>query len=142
MKIEFFVLENASRLQALRELCLLMEKSYQAAESVYIHVNSPEEAELLDRLLWTYHDESFLPHSMKAEDAAPIMIGYTTPATTSTHTLVNMTAGIPAFYQQFQRVIEMVYQDTAIQQAARERFRQYREAGQNLQTHKIKVSQA
>lgn len=142
MKVDFFVLEDATRLQALRELCLIVEKSYQAKETVYIHANSQEEAELIDKLLWTTREESFVPHSMSEEDAAPILLGWTTPAKYSTHTLVNLTANIPAFYQQFERVIEMVYQDATIQQAARDRFRRYRESGQDLQTHKMKVSTA
>lgn len=138
MKIEFLVLENATRLPALRELCQQLEKSYENKESVYIHVNSAEEAEFIDKLLWTYRDESFVPHSLNADDKSPITIGY--QAAVAAHTLVNLTAGVPAFYLQYQRVLEVVYQDAAVQQAARERFRQYREAGQELVTHKMKVS--
>lgn len=138
MKIEFLVLENATRLPALRELCVQLEKSYQNKETVYIHVNSAEEAEFMDKLLWTYRDESFLPHSQDACDQAPITIGFQSPA--AAHTLVNLTAAVTDFYLQYQRVLEVVYQDAAVQQAARERFRQYREAGQELVTHKMKVS--
>ncbi len=138
MKIEFLVLENATRLPALRELCQQLEQCYQNKETVYVHVNSAEEAEFMDKLLWTYRDESFVPHSLKSEDESPITIGYQAPA--NAHTLVNLTAGIPDFYLQYQRVLEVVYQEAAVQQAARERFRQYREAGQELVTHKMKVS--
>src|SRR3990167_5355881 len=129
MKVEFFVMENASRQQALRELCLLVEKIWQDKESAYIYVNTEEEADYLDKLLWTFRDESFVPHSVKATDETPIRIGTAVPATNRRQTLINLGKTIPDFYTQFQRVIEVVYQDAELQQAARERFKQYRDAG-------------
>ena len=138
MKIEFLVFDNATKLQALREVCVQLTQCYQRKENVYVHVNSAAEAEFIDKLLWTFSDESFLPHSLLASDHAPITIGYETPV--AAHTLLNLTNTIPDSYQQYQRVLEVVYQDNDIQKAARERFRQYRENGCELVTHKMKVS--
>lgn len=141
MQIDFYVIENANRMQAMRELCLLLEKAYAEHQSVYVHVPTTGEAEQLDQLLWTYRDDNFLAHNLVSEGDAPIQIG-TEPPTSHIHTLVNLTDAIPAFYTQFQRIIEIVYQEPTIQNAARERFRQYREQGQPLQTYKMKVSPA
>lgn len=139
MQIDFYVIENGSRLQALRELCILLEKSYSEHQSVYIHVPTTSDADMLDKLMWTYREDNFLAHNLVSEGDAPIQIGIEPPAT-PVHTLVNLTDTIPAFYTQFQRVIEMVYQDPTVQNAGRERFRQYREHGQTLQTYKMKAS--
>ncbi|MEM7216083.1 MAG: DNA polymerase III subunit chi [Pseudomonadota bacterium] len=41
----------------------LVEKSLQRSWKVVVQAGSPERVEALDGLLWTYRDESFLPHS-------------------------------------------------------------------------------
>lgn len=147
MKVDFYVMENMGRMQALRELCLLLENPYETGTPVYIHTAAKDDAEQLDKLLWTYRDDSFLAHQIKEagnENSSPIMIGIDdTPAQTPIQidsVLVNLTTGIPAFYQQFGRIIEIVFSDPAAQQSARDRFRQYREKGCELNTHKLKVN--
>ena len=147
MKVDFYVMENMGRMQALRELCLLLETPYDAGQSVYIHTAGKDDAEQLDKLLWTYRDDSFLAHQIKepgSDNTAPILIGMDdTPSQTPSKiesVLVNLTTQIPAFYKQFGRVIEIVFGDPAGQQSARDRFRQYREKGCELNTHKMKVN--
>jgi DNA polymerase-3 subunit chi len=71
---------------------------------------------------------------------APIEIGIGSEPARMEGVLVNLTNQIPSFYQQFSRVIEIVFSDPAAQQAARDRFRQYREQGCELNTHKMKVN--
>lgn len=143
MQVDFYVMEDGERMQALRELCLLLEAPYAAKESVFIYTNSTKESEQLDKLLWTYREDSFLAHEIQDNDsfAAPIQISHTAPVNTGS-VLVNLSHSIPAFYPQFKRIIEMVYNDAAAQQSARERFRQYREQGLTLNTHKMKVKQS
>ncbi|HTM62964.1 MAG TPA: DNA polymerase III subunit chi [Gammaproteobacteria bacterium] len=142
MQIDFYVMEKMGRMQALRELCLLLEKPYADGEKVYIHTGSKEAAEQLDKLLWTYRDDSFLAHEIKetSETNAPILIGISEIPQQTSGVLVNLSTEIPSFYQQFNRVIEIVFEEPAVQQAARERFRQYREQGCELNTHKMKVN--
>lgn len=142
MQVDFYVMEDGGRMQALRELCLLLEAPYAAKQSVFIFTHSMEESEQLDKLLWTYRDDSFLAHEIQgAESSAPIQISHLAPVNSS-KVLVNLSHSIPAFYPQFERIIEMVYHDAAAQQSARERFRQYREQGLTLNTHKMKVKQS
>lgn len=42
----------------------LVEKSLERDWKVVIQAGSPERAETLDTLLWTYREESFIPHGM------------------------------------------------------------------------------
>ena len=45
--------------------CRLVEKGYkQGTSSIYIHCNNEEEANEIDALLWTFRQESFVPHSL------------------------------------------------------------------------------
>ncbi len=145
MNVDFYVMENAGRMQALRELCLLLEAPYNAKESIYIYTAETNDDEHLDKLLWTYRDDSFLAHQLVAENAdntSPILIGSETPAAAQNNVLVNLSGTLPVFYRQFKRIIELVFADPSVQQAARERFRQYREQGCDIQTHKMKVNTA
>ena len=51
MKVDFYVIENASRVQALRELCLLLEAPYAEKKAIHIHVASEHDADQLDKLI-------------------------------------------------------------------------------------------
>lgn len=51
--------------------------------------------------------------------------------------LINLGASVPGFVGQFERVAEIVVEEPAIRQSARERFRFYREQGYALQDHRL-----
>src|SRR4051812_50169549 len=49
----------------------LLEKSLERGWRVVVQSNSPERADALDAHLWTYRDDSFLPHATwRGSDAA------------------------------------------------------------------------
>src|SRR4051794_41902577 len=55
----------------------LLEKSLERGWRVVVQSNSPERADTLDAHLWTYRDDSFLPHATwRGSDAAdqPIVL--------------------------------------------------------------------
>jgi DNA polymerase-3 subunit chi len=70
----FYHLEN----QPLeRVLPVLLEKTLERGWRAVVEVGSGERAEILDRALWTYRDESFLPHGLAGGDAdaaQPVLI--------------------------------------------------------------------
>jgi DNA polymerase-3 subunit chi len=140
MKVDFYILETSSRQAAWHFACSLIEKAYADQQHVYVHTPSKEEAERMDALLWTYKDDSFLPHLMTHQvenNPPPILIGYDNAPTMNKQLLVNLTQDIPPFYSEFSHLIEIVFSDPIVQQLARNRFRQYRESGCELNTHKI-----
>ena len=51
--------------------------------------------------------------------------------------LINLDLKVPPFAKAFARVAEVVVEDPAIRQAARESFRFYREQGYPLQDHRL-----
>lgn len=73
-EILFYHLEN----QPLeRVLPILVEKSLERGWHVIVETGSEERAELIDNLLWTYKDDSFLPHARAGGDAdalQPVLI--------------------------------------------------------------------
>ena len=145
-KVDFYILNDAGKLPAWRFLCTLIEKAYSDQESVFVYTASKTDAEFLDNLLWTYKEDSFLPHHLveveaEANITAPITISYQQAPPKSVAVLVNLSPEIPVFYECGNRIIEIVFSDATVQQLARERFRQYREKNCELTTHKINTSE-
>lgn len=138
MIVDFYVLKEDSGLKSLHFACQLIEKAYQEQQQVYVHTSSQEEAERIDQLLWTFKDDSFIPHHLyQADDTQPppVRIGFDA-APPHADLLINLCDKIPAFYQNFGRVIEIVFNDPTVQQSARERFKQYREQQCEINTIK------
>lgn len=142
MKVDFYILEAASGQKSLFFACQLIEKLYAEQKQVFVHTNSREEAERFNTLLWTYRDDSFVPHQVYQEEndtPAPIQIGIGGGPIKPVDVLVNLNQQIPAFYQQFSHVIEIVFSDPHVQQLARERYKQYRDQGCDMNTIKLKA---
>ncbi len=60
-----------------RVLPVLVEKSLERGWKVVVETSSDERAEAIDNMLWTYRDDSFLPHARAggSEDAVqPVLI--------------------------------------------------------------------
>jgi DNA polymerase-3 subunit chi len=141
MDIDFYILDTASKQQAWLFACTLAEKAHADNQSVFIYTATQDEAERMDALMWTYRDDSFLPHQLVNESTtSPILIGSDLPQTDTINTMINLHQTLPKFYGQFKRIIEIVTSEPQAQTLARERYRLYRDAGHNLQTHKLKVN--
>lgn len=142
--IDFYILNQAKSLKSLIFACGLVEQAYLNQQQIYIHVADKEEAQRMDDLLWTYRDESFVPHQIYAPGEiaqAAVQIGFEEPSNLHQQILMNLHPAFPSFYRQFNRVIEFVFANEAMQQQARERYRQYRVYGGNMCTHKIQASE-
>ncbi len=62
LRVDFYILDDASATGRLKLACKLAEKAYLAAQSVLIWHSQPDELKALDELLWTFRDGSFVPH--------------------------------------------------------------------------------
>lgn len=134
IRVDFYLL--TSNKESLRELltCYLLEKAYAKGHEVFVYCENQKEAENLDLKLWTFKDESFLPHSLQDENtSSPIQIGWREPKTRDL--LLNLTQKVPGFYSQFQRVIELVGFDPQAKALSRDHYKLYRQAQCELHTH-------
>ncbi|WP_127754322.1 DNA polymerase III subunit chi [Devosia sp. 1566] len=50
----------------------LLEKTLERGWRAVVEIGSPERAEALEAHLWTYRDDSFLPHGLDGEDTDPL----------------------------------------------------------------------
>jgi DNA polymerase-3 subunit chi len=144
-RIDFYLIPEANNAARLNVACRLIEKAYKLRHRVYIQVNNQIEAFQLDELLWTYRDDSFLPHNLYGEGplpAPPIQIGFNGPPEKQRDILINLSQSIPEFYTQFTRVLELVTSDPVAQTTAREHYRTYRTQGHDITTHKLQSIEA
>ncbi|GGW51838.1 DNA polymerase III subunit chi [Alishewanella tabrizica] len=111
--------------------CQLCADLYRAKQRVFVYVANQQQAELIDDLLWQFDPDSFVPHNLSGEGparGAPIEIGWQAPRQ-SRQVLINLTDNMPEFARRFASVIEFVPAEAALKAQARERYKQYRQAG-------------
>ncbi|MDE1460634.1 DNA polymerase III subunit chi [Spartinivicinus poritis] len=140
-RIDFYILPDQQPAARQQFCCRLTEKAIKHAKSVYIHTNGHEEAEMLDELLWSFREDSFIPHQLVAkhdETPCPVKIGWQLPPLSSTSLLINLTDTVPSFVDQFERVAEIVAGDGISRKTARQNFKSYRDKGYSLHSHNIR----
>lgn len=139
-QVDFYVLKPQTPGDRYSLACRIAEKAWQQGRRVLIQTDSDQAAQHLDRLLWTYRDQSFVPHGRlgKVDPAVnPVLISGDGGVGDEHDVLVNVTAVIPDDFGRFARVAECVDHDPGLRVASRERFRFYRDRGYPLQTHEI-----
>lgn len=144
-KIDFYILATDSEADRLGFVCRLIEKAYKNQHRIYIHAESVALAHQLDELLWTYRDDSFLPHNLLGEGpdpAPPIQIGFEQKPVNHRDILINLQPSIPEFVTQFSRVCEIIRNDAECQAIARDNYREYRTRGYEINTHKLQSVEA
>ena len=139
-RIDFYVLpdqkENGRALLA----CRLADKAYGLGHTVYLFTASEARAAALDDLLWTFRQDSFVPHErypLVGEEGSPVLVGTVAPATVEAQVLINLADALPEGFERYERVVELVDQHPEVLAQSRERFRQYREQGCTPETHKL-----
>jgi DNA polymerase-3 subunit chi len=141
-RIDFYILEDTNPTARLRLVCRLIEKAHKNRHRVYVHTGASALALQLDELLWTYREDSFLPHNLYGEGpepAPPIQIGFDAIPEKQRDILINLSVDIPDFFPQFQRVLEIISAAPDVQAAGREHYRRYRELGHAITTHKLQT---
>ena len=140
-RIDFYLLEEPEAAACEATACRIAEKAWRHGHRVHLHVGSPESARRLDELLWTWRDESFVPHSVCSADEvsadAPVTIGSGSLPQFDSDVLLNLDACVPDGFERFARVAEVVGGGEPARSAGRERFRRYRAHGCELRTHRL-----
>ena len=143
-RVDFYVLASADPAARLRFACRLVEKAWLHEHRVRVQLDAGGDGAAFDDLLWTFSDRSFVPHARLTPDAgpagqpAPVVIADGDVAGPADRDmLVNLAAGVPAAFQGYTRIAEVVDADEARRRRGRERFRFYREQGIEPQTHEM-----
>ena len=141
-RIDFYILSDMTRDAGLRFACRLSLKGYQKGHPILIHTRDEAEAQDLDALMWDYPKHRFLPHEIVEKSDAntpkvantPIHITWEAPLR-NTGMLINLTDEVPDFFGRFDRVAEIVVDETKV--SGRTRYKHYRDRGYPLHHHEL-----
>jgi len=143
LRVDFYILEEASPTARLRLGCKLAEKAYLSGQRALVRLGDPDELRSFDELLWTFMDGSFVPHdvlgsSTRAEDV-PVLLSVGGVPAGMFDIIINLAAEIPDCLAQTRRVAEIVDGDAARRRAGRTRFKAYRDRGAQPASHNIRA---
>jgi len=139
-QVDFYVLENTQQDADVKFACRVTDKAFAQGLKIHIHTGSPEQAQSLDKALWTFRQDSFLPHALAGSAQAPqcpIIIGDRCPDEINADVLINLAHDTQDWFSGFKRVADIVPGNENSKLAGRNRFRWYREQGQTPRTHTI-----
>ena len=138
-RISFYILADQQAQSRQVFACRLAEKAWKQGHQVYIQTDHAEASAELDALLWSFRDDSFVPHEINSgEDTdSKILIGHDHQPPRLMDLLINLSNSQPDFFSQFNRVAELLNDDETIKLAGRERYRYYQQHGYALETHKM-----
>ncbi len=140
VRVDFYILPDATAQGRLRLACKLAEKAYDNGHRVYVLAADAAQAHTMDELLWTFKQNSFVPHVRyppPADDSAPVWISPEPPPQQADDVVINLTADLPPRFEQFQRVLDLVDQHPDVLAASRQRFRAYRAQGIEPTSHQL-----
>ena len=124
----------------MRTACQLSAKALSRSMRVMILTSSAEVTERLSRMLWSAPSIGFFPHCRASDRLAPrtpIIVDHATDPLIHDEVLINLCDEMPEFFSRFQRVIEIVSTDATDRDAARARFRYYRDRGYEIRIHQL-----
>ena len=139
-RVDFYLLSGQGPEERERVACRLAEKAWQLGHRVFIHTGTAFAANAMDNLLWTFRQDSFVPHSIDAGNThakEPILIGAGAAPAEDLDVLINLSDTVPGFAMVSERVAELIASDDDSKRAGRERYRHYRAQGCELLSHDI-----
>lgn len=141
-QVDFYLLQDDSAQNRVGFACRLADKAYRLGNRVFIHTESAEQTCQLDDLLWTFQQNSFVPHAIyqaAQNNPPPVLLAHNGEPDASNQVLINLAAEVPLFFSRFERVAELVNQNADIRQQGRSRYSFYKDRGYPLRTHEIKT---
>ena len=140
IRVDFYLLASNQNDARWLIACRLLEKAYARGHKVYVLCNNKQDAEFLDELLWTFKEDSCIPHNLQGEGPEPpppIQIGYEREPRGFNDILLNLADYIPPFYAKFKRVMELVINGEIEKEQSRSRYRDYKAKGCDLHVHQM-----
>lgn len=140
----FYILPTHSLSDRFIFACKLIEKAYRSGHFCYIYTDSLQQSQQLDNQLWTFRENSFIPHQLYDEtmNTAPeyqktVLIGTQAAPEKWQSLIFNLSSNYPTDLSKTERVLEILDNNEDLKQAGRQRFRQYKQNGFEISTHKI-----
>jgi len=124
----------------LRVACVLAAKASGSGKRVSVFAPDGGVARHFDQMLWSFQPLAFVPHVAAGSPLAaetPVVIGSRVDALPHEDVLINLGDDLPAGFERFRMLIEIVGPGDAEARASRQRFRHYKQQGFSLKTHDL-----
>lgn len=141
-RVSFYLLNSIDPDERHHFVCRLAEKAYLQGNQVMIYTDSLAQSQAIDKALWTFRADSFVPHQILTTDTsaitAPVLISHQNTAPPKLmDVLINLNPVQPLFFSQFERLAEIIDANEETKEQGRIRYRFYQERGYHLDTHRI-----
>lgn len=135
-RIDFYQLSHG-RFNADGLVCTLCAKAYQNRQNTLLLTADAQHSNRLDQLLWISDEESFIPHDQQDQPGfvTPVLITHEADPRGERELLINLSAEIPSYFAQFERVIELVTEEN--KSVARSHYSFYKDRGYALNHHHV-----
>ena len=149
-RVDFYLLKEAGQDHLLTCACRIAGKACLQGMRVYVRLESSQQVEMFDQLLWSFNPTSFVPHCVYSgggktdgttdgmtDGMTPVVIGDGPGPEGYEQMLICLTATIPDDVDRYHRVADLISNEDQAKQFGRVRFKQYRSSGIEPSTHKI-----
>ena len=136
----FHHFESIERKDFLVYVCKLIEKGYkQNINPIFIKTNTQKQAEELDKILWTFRQESYVPHALvdKDNNTQPVQIGWVDNEIEDAEAIINLSDGMPDTSNHLKKIHEIIENIDKKKEKARERWKKYKSIGFNIKAYKV-----
>ena len=137
----FHHFESIERKDFLIYVCKLIEKGYkQNINPIFIKTDTQTQAEELDKLLWTFRQESYIPHTLVDQDSnntQPVQIGWIDNEIDDAEAIINLSDGMPDISNDLKKIHEIIDNIDEKKEKARERWKKYKSIGFNIKAYKV-----
>lgn len=126
--------------------CRLLRKAVSSGAKIVV-TGHADTLQQLDGALWTFSPIDFVPHCHLDSDAwvvaaSPVILTASTEAVPHQQVLLNLGDLVPAGFERFERVIEIVGLDDEDRQLARVRWKHYADQGYAITRHDLTLKAA
>lgn len=124
----------------LQTTCRLIAKAVRQGLKLMVYSSDAAMIGRLDKLLWTFSPADFIPHCRtndKLAGVTPVVLGHQCGELLHDDVLLNLDTEHPPFFSRFQRLIEITGITPEDTQAARKRYRFYKDRGYEIRHHKL-----
>ena len=136
-RADFYLIQKERfRAEPLLLVCELARKAFDANLSTLVLARDADQAERLDDLLWSFDDDAYIPHQLAGDDEdelAPVLIAGPDADTPMRTLVINLRDAAPP--GGMERVLEVVPADDDARGPLRERWKQYKSRGFDVNKH-------
>lgn len=133
----FYVLNSSDPKSLEQFLIKLLIRTQKDKRKVDVRFGDLNQATRFDQVLWNFQAESYLPHGLNNQIAAPIQLFGSEIKQASNDVLINLNPEFFAGFSNYQRTIEVLDQSQELIEKGRQRWREYKQAGFEPTVHKV-----